>query len=462
MRRHKDGRIIPISLTISPLRDEKGNVVGASKIARDVSHRHRLEMQQQTLYELVARVNRAAALPEIYDAALDAMERSIDADRAAILLCDDAGVMRFVASRRLSETYRVAVEGHSPWDASEENPQPVWIDDVQQATLAAPLLDALRAEGVCALAFVPLTYNKRLLGKFMIYFDRPHLFTAHELRPVQTIASQIAFAIERQRGAEALEALVNERTAALRQVIAQMEEFSYSISHDLRAPVRAMRGYADVILQDHGWRLDQQARELLGRVVRSGTRMDRLIQDLLSYSRVSRREIQLHPVSLDKLVREVIQQYPDLRPECVDIEVDGILPEVIAHEPSLTQVVSNLLSNAVKFVASNGRPRIRISCDQRDTVARLWIQDNGIGIKPELQARLFSMLERLHPEQNFEGTGIGLAIVRKAIERMNGAVGVESDGVSGSRFWFELPLAPEQTDTSGTKAGHRAAQVSST
>jgi PAS domain S-box-containing protein len=440
-RRRKDGGLIPVSLTISPLRDHEGNVVGASKISRDVSQRHRIESQQQALYELVARVNRAEALPEIYDAALDAMSRCMDCDRSAILLCDAAGVMRFTASRHLSEQYQRAAEGHSPWLTTDLDPQPVWIDDVEHASLPAPLCDALHAEGVRSLAFVPLTYEKRLLGKFMVYFNTPHRFSTNELRPVQTIASQIAFAIERQRGAEALEVLVSERTASLQQVIAQLEEFSYSVSHDLRAPVRAMRGYADVILQDHGWRLDNQARDLLARVVRSGARMDRLIQDLLTYSQVSRREIQLESVSLEKLVRDVVQQYPDLQPDCADIQVDGPLPDVIAHEPSLTQVVSNLLSNAVKFVPPKERPQIRVSCERRELRARLWIVDNGIGIKPEHQSRLFGMFERIPSEQPYEGTGIGLAIVRKAVERMNGVVGMESDGVSGSKFWFELPIA---------------------
>jgi signal transduction histidine kinase len=228
-----------------------------------------------------------------------------------------------------------------------------------------------------------------------------------------------------------------------------MEEFSYTVSHDLRAPVRAMRGYADILLQDHGWRLDGDARELLIRIVRNGARMDRLIQDLLTYSRISRRELKLEPVSLDKLVREVVEQFPDMQPERADIEVNGPLPDVIAHEPSLSQVVSNLLSNAVKFVPPQGRPRIRVSFDLREAQARLWIEDNGIGIKPEHQARLFGMFERIHPEGDYEGTGIGLAIVRKAVERMNGAVGVESDGVSGSRFWIELPVAPPPAGGNG-------------
>lgn len=441
LRRRKDGTLVPISLSISPVLDLEGRIIGASKIARDVSQRHRSEAQQQALYELVASVNRAEALPEIYEAALGAMVRCQNADRAAILLRDGSGAMRFEASHGLSDEYRRAVEGHSPWQPGDTQPKPLWIDDVAHATLENALRRAVEAEGIRSLAFIPLTSHKRLLGKFMLYYNVPHTFTAAELRPVETIARQVAFAIERQKSAEALEALVDERTASLRQAVAQMEEFSYSVSHDLRAPARAMCGYAEAILQDHGAQLDDLARDMLTRIQRNGQRMDRLIQDLLTYTRISRREVRLEPVSLEKLIREVVQQYPDLRPERADIEVEGPLPDVMAHEPSLTQVISNLLTNAVKFVPPQSRPRVRVRVDRGPTRARLSFQDNGIGIKPESQPRLFRMFERVHPDKHYEGTGIGLAIVRKAVERMNGIVGVESDGVSGSNFWFELPIA---------------------
>ena len=169
--------------------------------------------------------------------------------------------------------------------------------------------------------------------------------------------------------------------------------------------------------------------------------MDRLIRDLLTYSRISRREIQLERVSLTRLLTEIALQYPELHAERADLEIMPPLPDVHAHEPSLTQALSNLLTNAVKFVAPGTRPRVRVRTERRGDHVRLWVEDNGIGIAPESHRRLFAMFERLHPEQNYEGTGIGLAIVRKAVERMNGTVGIESDGQSGSRFWIELPAA---------------------
>lgn len=240
---------------------------------------------------------------------------------------------------------------------------------------------------------------------------------------------------------EELERLVDERTATLRQTIEQMEEFSYSVSHDLRSPVRAMRGYAEVLLAEHSADFNADARELLDRIHRNGVRMDRLIQDLLTYTRITRRDIQLEPVALDRLVPEIVQQYAELRSNDAQIEVLAPLPTVLAHEPSLTQVISNLLTNAVKFVAPGTRPRVLVGHDVAGDRVRVWVQDNGIGIAPEHQARLFTMFERVHAHLPYDGTGVGLAIVRKAVERMNGRVGVRSDGQTGSCFWIELERA---------------------
>jgi PAS domain S-box-containing protein len=441
IRRHKNGGLLDISLTISPVKDGTGRIVGASKIARDISHRKRSERQQRALFELVATVNRVAALPEIYAAALDAVIRCQDADRAAILLYDDQGVMRFKIWQGLSGDYRQAVEGHPPWLPDDSDPQPVCIDNVAQAPLDERLRVVVEREGIGALAFIPMTYERRLLGKFMVYYNRPHAFTPEELRPAQTIAAQVVFAIARHKSGEALERLVGERTASLREAVAQMEEFSYSVSHDLRAPVRAMQGYARAVIEDYGDRLDKQGREYVDRIVRSSSRMDRLIQDILIYSRVARGEIRLQNISLDKLVREIVQQYPLMQPPHAEVMVAIPLLEVHGHEPSLTQAISNLLSNAVKFVTTGTLPKVRVWTERRDGEVRLWIKDNGIGIRPEFQHRLFGMFERIHPDRHFEGTGIGLAIVRKAVERMGGHVGVESSGGDGSRFWIELPAA---------------------
>ena len=238
---------------------------------------------------------------------------------------------------------------------------------------------------------------------------------------------------------EELERRVQERTTSLLQAIEQMEEFSYSVSHDLRAPARAMQGYARALLEDYGERLDGDGRIYLERIIRGGVRMDRLIQDLLTFSRLTRSEVQLQPVSLDRLVRDIIQHYSEMQPPHAVVTIQGSLSSVLGHEPSLTQAISNLLNNAIKFVAPGTTPRVCVRTELRDRQVRLWIEDNGIGIKHEHQSRLFGMFERIHPEKLYAGTGVGLAIVRKAVERVGGTAGVESDGLNGSKFWIQLP-----------------------
>jgi signal transduction histidine kinase len=239
---------------------------------------------------------------------------------------------------------------------------------------------------------------------------------------------------------EELENRVAERTASLTEAIGQMEEFSYSVSHDLRAPVRAMQGYAQATLEDYGDVLDERGREYLNHIVRSGERMDRLVRDLLTYSRIARSEVRLEPVSLDILVRDIVSHYPEMQQPRAKISTRGELHRVIAHEPSLAQAISNLLNNAVKFVAPGVKPEVELYTEQQGDQLRLWVHDNGIGIKPEYRGRLFGLFERIHNGKQYEGTGIGLAIVRKSIERMGGQVGMESNG-GGSKFWIELPSA---------------------
>jgi signal transduction histidine kinase len=240
-----------------------------------------------------------------------------------------------------------------------------------------------------------------------------------------------------------LEQKVAERTASLSDLLRQMEDFNYSVSHDLRAPLRSIIGFTRVVLQEHAAALDDEAREYLRRVAASGERMDRLIEDLLALSRVSQEELTLGPISLGRLVHGCVREHPLLADQSARIEIVEPLPTVLGHASPLQQAVINLLLNALKFIRPNVEPRVRVQAERRGDHVRLWIEDNGIGIEPAHQHRLFSIFHRLHPEKRFAGTGIGLAIVRRAVERLGGRVGVESDGVNGSRFWMDLRLADD-------------------
>lgn len=410
-------------------------------VQEDITERKQAERQRDALYTLLAAVNRASSLPEIFDAALDGICRCQNADRASILLYDSDGVMRFKGWRRLSAEYRQAVEGHSPWKRDEPAPKPVLVSDVATLDLDPGLKSVIFAEGIRALAFIPIVYDRRLLGKFMLYYDEPHPFTPDEIRPAETIASQVAFALERQRSGEALEQLVGERTASLQDAIAQMEEFSYSISHDLRGPLRAMQGYCHILLEDAASELDTDNLSYLKRIATSAERLDRLVQDVLAYTRVSRIVIEMQPVATEQLIAEVLRNYTrDHRP-IPEISIDRPLLDLVGHEPSLVQCLSNLIENAIKFVPPDTVPRIRIRTEPHGDVARLWIEDNGIGIHPDYQQKIFMIFERSPDAGRYPGTGVGLAIVKKAIHRMHGDVGVESEIGKGSRFWIQLPRA---------------------
>jgi len=240
-----------------------------------------------------------------------------------------------------------------------------------------------------------------------------------------------------------LEKTVDDRTASLRETIEQLEEFSYSVAHDLRAPLRAMQGYAKAVLKDYGDRIGEEGKDYLQRIGNAGLRMDALTRDVLTYSKVARASMPREPVLLDKLVPEIIRHYPQMQVAQAEITVESPLLPMLGNETWLTQAISNLLGNAVKFVPEGTTPRVRVRSESRDGEVRLWIEDNGIGIKPEYQSRLFGMFERVHLDEKYEGTGIGLAIVRKSIERMGGTVGLESDGETGSKFWIQLP-APQK------------------
>ena len=233
---------------------------------------------------------------------------------------------------------------------------------------------------------------------------------------------------------------MRERTASLEMANAQLESFASSVSHDLRAPLRGMHGLADALLEDYGDRLDDRARDYARRIVAEARMLNRLIQDLLAYSRLTRVDVALESVDVGEVVETALHHLvDDISASQATIEVTPDLPRLKANRAVLIQVLTNLISNAVKF--GGKEPVVTVRAQNIDGVARIWVEDRGIGIAPKHQERIFRAFERLHGIEAYPGTGIGLAIVHKAIERLGGRVGVESQEGTGSRFWFELPAA---------------------
>lgn len=237
---------------------------------------------------------------------------------------------------------------------------------------------------------------------------------------------------------EALEKQIRGLAAANQE----LDAFSYSISHDLRAPLRAMQGFSEALLEDYGDRLDATGRDYARRIVAASRQMDTLIQDLLAYSRIVRAEVNLEPVSLETVVDEAYGPLEmAVKERGGEVIVERPLGRVLAHRTVLGQIVTNLLGNALKFTRPGTPVRVRVHRERADGRVRLWVEDNGIGIAPEHRERIFRAFERLHGVQQYPGTGIGLAIVQKGATRLGGQAGVESEPGVGSRFWVELAEA---------------------
>jgi PAS domain S-box-containing protein len=241
------------------------------------------------------------------------------------------------------------------------------------------------------------------------------------------------------RHALELEQMVRERTTELRETIGELEGFSYSVSHDMRAPLRAMQSFASFLVEEYGSKLDEQGVNYLHQIMRSAVRLDRLIQDVLSYTRILHVKLPVERVDLDRLVRDIVETLPNGPANKPEVHIQGTLPTVAGNEALLAQCISNLLSNGAKFVSPGTAPHIEISAEPiGEALIRVWFRDNGIGIAAKDQQRIFRLFERIHPVAEYEGTGIGLTIVRKAIERMGSQVGCESDVGKGSNFWIQL------------------------
>lgn len=271
--------------------------------------------------------------------------------------------------------------------------------------------------------------------------SRRHQYEVRDLLQSNSVAQDSlrnANALLADKAAQ-LETLVRQRTAKLRELVGELEAFSYSIAHDMRAPLRSLQGFSEILLTEHSANLDEDGRHLLDRIHKASARMDRLIQDVLSYSRVARAEFPLEKVAMEQLLRDIIDTYPAFAPDKAEIVLQKPFPVVIGNEAMLTQIFSNLMGNAVKFVAPGVRPKLKLWAEWHGPIVRILVQDNGIGIEPDQHEKIFGIFQQV--DNSFEGTGIGLAIVKKAVERIGGRVGLQSELDRGTTFWVELPAA---------------------
>jgi PAS domain S-box-containing protein len=408
-RTRKDGGRFWANVVITRILDDDGQILGFGKIVRDLSERRQAELRYRLLIEgvtdyaifsmdkggYITSWNSGAQRIKSYTA-----DEIIGKNFSQFYTDEDrrAGLPQFVL-RTAEQTGHFTGEG---WRVRKDGSR-FW---------ASIVVTALRDEegGLSGFSKVTrdMTDRKRLLD-------------------------------ELQRHSQELELRVQERD----QSNAELEAFAYSVSHDLRAPLRAISGFADALKEECERQLSNTACEYLGEITGAAERMNRLVQDLLEYARVGRMSVPLASVCLLDAINEAKRELGGSPPGSLTVEVPEELC-VRAHPQVLKQVIFNLVSNAFKFRKENSFPEVIVVAETRDGFVRLNVRDKGIGIAPEHQERIWNVFERLHDRETYAGTGIGLAIVKRAMTRMGGSCGLTSKAGEGSTFWIELPGADQK------------------
>ncbi len=459
-RRHKEGRLLPVSVNVSPVHDSGGRVIGASKIARDMTEqrdaRNRLHASVRSLealYRLADRVGQSNDRQDVCEAALDGIEAAIGVDRASVLIFDADGVMRFTCWRGLSDNYREAVDGHSPWKRDTRSPTPLLVDDVLTDPSMTALRDALTREGIRSLAFFPLVSQDRLLGKFMLYFDHPRRLTTEECRLAETIARHVSFGLARvDAEAATVEALERERAARqeadgaraeAEQASRAKDEFLAMLAHELRNPLGVIV-HAVTILGLKA--LTPDLVRTVSMIDRQSKHLTRLLDDLLDVARITSGHIELksQPLDLNTVVTLAVEAQ-SVRTKAKGQVVTLSLPPgsvtVLGDPVRLQQVVGNLVNNASKYTPPGGSIWVELGVEAAEAVLR--VRDNGVGIPSDQLNSVFDLFVQANPTlaRTEGGLGVGLTLVRRVVELHGGLVECRSEGSGlGAEFAVRLPL----------------------
>jgi len=476
VRLRKDGSRVDVSITVAPLRDHEGRIVGASKIGRDITDRKRAQERTRFLAQAAEILGSSLDYERTLAKVADFAAASPLSDWCAVFLQEGETIRRVAVAHRDPAKLEWAREfdRRFPYDPQKdrtilevlETGQPLLLAEISDELLRVSSWNddhyrALKEAGIRSVMIVPMAVGGRVLGAIsLVSAESRRKYTPEDLLLAVSLAERAALAFENARLYRAaqediarrkrvevevrelnarLEEGIKERTAKLSEAVRELEAFSYTVAHDLRAPLRAMSGLSRILMEDHLAESDKVGQDYARRIVESGRRMDTMVQDLLEYSRLSRVELGLERIELGGLVREVLAAMDaELQERKASVVVREPFPAVRAHRGALSQALTNLIQNAAKFVRPGSTPEIVLRAEERGDRVRVWVEDRGIGIAPEHRDRVFGVFQRLHDANTYPGTGIGLAIVRKAMERMGGRAGVESEPGQGSRFWLEM------------------------
>jgi PAS domain S-box-containing protein len=553
IRRRKDGRLIDVSLTISPIRDASGRITGASKIARDIQERkrnERLDHEQTRILELIASGKPMADCLRALTAAADRLHPGT---RAVVLLVSPEGAIEGTFGAQLAHAFGDALRGMSPKDLPIADGHAVFCEDIETTPgWGEAFRAACREHNIRSCHAAPVLVAGRIAAIVFVCFSEPQRARS-EARVMEFCARTAGIAIERERVAAALREseehfrqlaevgpqiiwlngpdgeleFVNQRwiefsgldyeatkdpaqllprlhpedhlldywsksveTGTPFEIEARMrgkdgefrwfmmrsipvrdengriqrwfgastdihqnklmqlelaranqdlEQFAYSASHDLQEPLRNVKLFSELLSRRHAARLDGEALDFLRNVTDSASRMEGLVRDLLAYTQTSTVGGPPEPVDTGDVLRAALDNLASAIAETsASIENDP-LPPVPAHAAQLQQLFQNLIGNAIKYHRPGVPPLVKVSVKRQDGDWLFAVADNGIGIEPRYRERIFGLFKRLHSHNEYPGTGIGLALCLRIVERHHGRIWVESEPGQGSTFYFTLP-----------------------
>ncbi|MFZ2303052.1 MAG: GAF domain-containing protein [Gallionella sp.] len=466
--RHRSGRLMDVLYNATIYRDEAGNIRGVFAAARDITERKRAEKDIQRLnrlYSLLSRTNKMIVRAQNRQVLFDeACRIAIDQGSfrmAWIGVVDEAThFIKPVAMHGNFGDYLKSIristdnipEGRGPTGTALREGRHFVCKDIEHEPYMKPWREAALAMGYRSSAAFPLWVGGTVKGVFTVYAPEANWFNDEEIRLLDELASDISYALDalekeslrRQAEEEVLrlntelERRVAERTASLGAANKELEGFAYSVSHDLRVPLRAIDGFSRLVLKRYEEKLDDEGKRLLN-VVRDNTRkMGRLIDDILAFSRAGRLEIETSETDMEALARDVWQELePSMAGREVRLDIKP-LPKVQGDSAMLRQVWANLLGNAVKFTNSRAVAHIEVGSSVEGNECTFSVKDNGVGFDQQYVDKLFGVFQRLHGVDEFEGTGIGLAIVKRIIDRHGGRVWAEGKVNEGATLYFAL------------------------
>jgi len=443
VNRRKDGSLHPEEMTITPVQAGGHEITHFVAIKQDITQRKRAERRTELLAEAAGQLLNSDDPQRVVDELCRKVLEFLDCQVSFNFLVDEkqqrlrlnacAGIPQPDAAQIAWLDCCAALCGHPAHDGCR-----LVARSIQES--ADPRTGLVKPYGIQACACHPLMVAGRLLGTLSFGTRTRKDFTEEDLSFMKAVADLAAAAIERKRAQAALQLTAEEVKRSNRD----LEQFAYIASHDLQEPLRAVGGYVKLLQRRFPQNMDAKALEYINGAAEGADRMERLISDLLAFSRVGTRGGAFSPADLDAILNEALHNLQTSIHSTQAKVTRDALPALAVDATQVMQVFQNLIGNAIKF-RSERPPEIHVGAQKQPGRWVFSVRDNGIGIEPQYFERIFQIFQRLHTRKHYPGTGIGLAICKKMVERHDGAIWVESEPGQGSTFFFSLP------DTSAIK-----------